>query len=219
MSEVTRSALPDHSPRQPTMAVCLTITMLGTWLSAVTPAHADFDGPYSLTPPDPGIHLLPEEAPVGNWMFAPLEGGDGYIDTSDAPSRLMVGTLGPLSNGGYLYTTAAASGLVEFDFSIEGNGDGEIGFFSDPTTPSPLFDPVDLITDLVSIPTHISLTVEEGDYFGFYLVSRGDIDNVAARSLTVENLVAPVPEPSTVMLLSFGVVCLAYRVARRRQAS
>src|SRR5262245_639923 len=85
------------------------------------PAPAAFDGPYSVTPPDPGVYTY-SGPPIftftfGSWSVA--RASVMRVDTSNAPASLVLETTAISAFGSVLEfrTLAAADGVVSFESS------------------------------------------------------------------------------------------------------
>ena len=159
-----------------------------------------------------------------NWTLT-NDNADGYVDTSNAP-LVIVETGGDNSSvqfGQTSYTTtAAASGLVSFDWDYSSfDSDGAFwdpfgillnGVFTQLSEDNGPSDPANLFDNQNG---SYSFNVSEGDIFGFAIQT---VDNIFGRAtVEISNFNAPqnIPEPGTVVgLLAVG---LGGTVLRRRQ--
>lgn len=178
--------------------------------AAAAPASvlANFSGDYSVTPPPPGVYANANAiGTFGNWTASDTGRGDPSLDTMSAPSQISMNlNQGPfVGTSVYSFlTTAAATGLVSFNYSTLGSGNA---FFVEGNTLFPLIG-----------SGAFSQPVTSGDSFGFE-VTTGYQTNEA---LTISSFSAPEPSAgvpdsgSTLALLAFGFVGLmAYRANRQ----
>jgi hypothetical protein len=180
---------------------------------------ANFSGDYAVTPPPPGSYSnAAATGTFGNWN-ASLPGmglvGSTTLDTTGAPNQISLSTFsnnGPDHDYKFL-TTAAATGLVSFDFTAVLNNNNASASFVDETTmtSSPLTG-----SGLFSIP------VASGDMFGFELTASYVNGHSGSAALTISNFSAPEPSTgvpdngSALALLAFGFVgLLAFRMKIR----
>jgi len=187
--------------------------------AAPVSALADFSGDYTVNPPPNGSYQnAAADGTFGAWTGAWNNRNSVTLNTSGAPSTVAMSM--PFNANGLTesYTflvTAAASGIVSFDFAaVAANGAGPTFVdFVDQTTNS---------TSPLSGTNSFSTSVNAGDIFGFSLstVYRG------SASLTISNFSAPVPPSgsgvpetgSALSLFALGFVgLLAYRVAAGRR--
>jgi hypothetical protein len=98
--------------------------------------------------------------------------------------------------GGFFWARAAAAGTVTFDYTIAGTNVGSFGWFNSgnafPTGPDVS------VSNLVTTPTGVSISVQAGDIFGFHIrAGTGQFDTeISQRTVTIQNFRAPVPGPS-----------------------
>jgi len=209
-------------PGRAVPSLTLFLLQIGLLMSIVASARADFSGPYDPTPPAPGIYdqspMLPRG--FGGWTLWATAGGI-ILDTSLAPASLALNVSTPASgHAGFLFTRAADSGTVSFQYSITGENVGRFEWFNNgPQNPtaSPPSTFMGTNSNPIVAPTTTSFEVQAGDYFGFHLSAIGNLfpTIVGSRTVTIDNLVAPVPEPSTVTLMVTGAMLLVWRVWRR----
>ena len=185
---------------------------------------ANFSGNYAVTAPPPAVYSgAGATGTFGQWnatLFSvSLSSGPTSLDTTGAPDQISLSTsahgdAAPSQNYKFL-TTAAATGLVSFDFTAVLNNSNASASFVDATT-------------MTSTPLTgsglFSLPVASGDTFGFELTASYTSFNGSA-ALTISNFSAPEPSTgvpdngSTLALLAFGFVgLLAFRM-RIRPAS
>ncbi len=192
--------------------------------SATISSKADFDGPYFLTPPAPGFYIggqngsqLP--ASIGNWT---AWGILAWVNTSNAPLRLELGvpTGSFFANELRFQTYAVADGTISFDYrtiSRDSPQGGAIHWLWQPVEGSPSSTVLDQgPSDELR---HFDFQVHAGDQFGFRLVSGIDVLGPGAplwHELTIENFIAPVPEPTAWSLLILGCAALVSHDRRRR---
>jgi hypothetical protein len=159
---------------------------------------ANFSGDYSVTPPPAGVYTN-TTGPFGNWTASFSGPGNESLDTTAAPNQISLSADQGFRVGTSMFTfltTAAATGLVSFNYSATGSGSA---FFVEGTTLFPLIG---------SGP--FSEPVTSGDSFGFELTT-GYVTDVA---LTINTFSAPEPgtavpdNGSTLALLAFGFVGL-----------
>ena len=166
--------------------------VIGTFLTT-TFLKADFEGPYGLTPPAPGVYSGP---PLGtNFGQWSVWGFQATVNTSNAPVRLVleVPAHSFYANGLQFYTQAAASRRVSFDYTTVSTYPGAIKWFRQPAGAPPSY--VDLDSGPVGQPQHFDFKVDAGDLFGFSLSSGGCVvmpDDPWSHTLTVENFSASV---------------------------
>lgn len=169
-------------------------------------ARSEFDGPYSLTPPTPGFYSgVQLSLFTNNWKASSV---NASVNTSFAPLRLDLsvpsGSVFP--NGIAFSTVAVADGMVSFDattVSRAGLEGGYIAWFRQSGTVTLLDQAADNET------RHFDFLVAAGDVFGFRLASGSDVIEPGAplsHILRLENFFAPIPEPTTSLLLGAGAV-------------
>lgn len=151
-----------------------------------------------------------------NWSLT-NSNADGFVVPLNAPTSITItgGNNGSLSSGLTTYvTTAAASGLVSFDWNYSTQDD------------SAFFDPFGFVlngsftqlTDdsLSGQSGSFSTSVTSGDTFGFYVST---VDNIFGRgSSVISNFVAPAstPEPTSVLgLLALGGLGIGSALKRK----
>jgi len=183
---------------------------------------AQFIGPYTLEPPAPGSYTVfgVNPFPVGNWAGR-LNGGSAlFINTSASPDFLVLSASASARPvGGWISARAAASGIVTFDYTITGSGNGFVNWFNSGFLDQGPIGVTTGVTTLNSDPVSGSITVNEGDYFGFYLTVEGSFPIGGLRTFSIQNFSAPVPEPSSRGIFTaaaiFGIlVMLGKRRAR-----
>ena len=199
----------------PLFATYAKASLLAGAAAAPVSALADFSGPYSVNPPANGTYLnTSANGAFGNWTGAwsnPSSGGVS-LNTSTAPSLIGISLNDSAFNttGTYSFlVTAAATGLVSFDFSGS-NFNGSVLFEDTTTSFSSALNGVNLF----------STNVSAGDTFGFKLTAT----YFGSASLTVSNFSGPVPttngvpeQGSSLALFALGFVGLmAYRATARR---
>lgn len=150
----------------------------------------------------------------GNWTTT-LNGGDGYVNTSNAPTSVVIAS----ANN--------KAGAQNTDFSIAMPFNGAISFdWSFTTSDGPFFDPF-----LVGIDgVYTQLTNNDGplSQTGSYSVSvlAGQVFTLRANSVdsdfgrsetTVSNFMA-VPEPTSMAIFGLGTLGMAYRSRRKSKA-
>ena len=192
--------------------------------SATVSSKANFDGPYSLTPPAPGFYSggqrgsqLP--ASIGPWT---AWGILAWVNTSNAPLRLELGvpTGSFFANELRFQTHAAADGTISFDYravSRDSPQGGAIRWFWQPVDGS--LSSTVLDQGLNDELRHCDFQVQTGDLFGFSLASGIDIlgpEDPMWHALTIENFIAPVPEPAAWGLLTLGCAVLVAHTQRRK---
>jgi hypothetical protein len=200
---------------KPKFAAYAKASLLAGAAAAPVSALADFSGPYSVNPPANGSYAnASANGAFGNWTGTWNSIWMVNLNTGSAPSLISMSLPNNLQlNTIDTYTflvTAAATGLVSFNFSTIING-GSI-LFQDVTTSS---------SSSLSGSSSFSTSVNAGDIFGFKLTA----NYLANASLTVSNFSGPlrpsgVPEQgSTLALFALGFVGLmAYRTAAQRRA-
>jgi hypothetical protein len=144
---------------------------------------------------------------------------DLTLDTTAAPAAISIAEPGAGAQNYTFLVTAAASGLVSFDYQsaifigdLSGPGVSNVEFVDQTTG----------MTFSLNTGTMFSTTVSAGDIFGFHLTTNYE----GTASLTVTNFSAPEPangvpdQGSTVALLAFGFVgLLAYRATAARRST
>jgi hypothetical protein len=190
---------------------------------------AQFIGPYTLEPPVPGPYFLSGVNPfgtltVGSWT-AHISTGPGFgINTTGSPDSLVLSGFASLRPaGGWISTRAAASGVVTFDYTITGVNDGVVEWFNSGSLDQgpARGTTVTAVTTLNSDLASDSITVNEGDYFGFLVVGNsgfGPPQNDGSRTFTIQNFSAPVPEPSPVAIFTAATIIGSAVTLRKRRA-
>ena len=150
----------------------------------------------------------------GNWTTT-LNGGDGYVNTSNAPTSVVIASA---DNGG---------GERNTDFSIAMPFTGEISFdWSFTTSDGPFYDP--FFVGIDGIYTQLTDNGGPNSQTGSYSVSvlagqvftlrANSFDSVFGRSeTTVSNFMA-VPEPTSMAIFGLGTLGMAYRSRRKSKA-
>ena len=176
----------------------LSLCFLGLLLVTSGAVRGDFVGPYVLTPPEPGSFevLAASWETFGTWLCEPSARAV-RVDTSLAPTNLVLDTeeVGR-PGGGIFFAHAAASGTVSFDYSIAGQGEGSFGWYHGSANYSHGLNALDgEVTNLPPASGTVSMTVQAGDYIGFFIVAWGHAiqppDPTARRSVTIRNFSAP----------------------------
>ncbi len=157
-----------------------------------------FYGPYDIT----------------NWMVTTTDDGDGYVDWTGAPASVkLVGADNAVGSSLTLFTTVAP-----FDDFIE------FYWFYRTVDVAPSFDPAGFVINGVYTQLtddagplvqsgYASISVLAGQQFGFYVHS---LDSAFGRAeFTVQGVEGVIPEPSTLALVSAGLLALVWR--RRRK--
>ena len=209
---------PPRSVRsKPGFAAYAKASLLAGAAAAPVSALADFSGPYSVNPPANGTYNnAATNGAFGSWTgtWTNIGGGSDVVslNTGSAPSQIAMS----LSNHQVtteIYSflvTAAATGLVSFNFSANNNINSSITFLDVTTS----------FSFALNGNSSFSTNVNAGDIFGFRLTQNYFGDS----SLTVSNFSAPrptgVPEQgSTLALFALGFVgLLTYRAAAQRRA-
>jgi hypothetical protein len=184
------------------------------------PVAADFSGPYTFAPNEGGY--FPWQFPngtnftmaVGTWTLTatidPVFRSTFYPTMIDMPDRFYFNT-GPPNMSGFshfedisLTHAIAADGILSFDYSIS------LGTSFAPGT----FDVAGYtingsLTVLPAGTGSVSVPVNEGQVFGFFLSARGECLTcqpiIASQvEMNVTNFSAPVPEPATTTLFVCG---------------
>ena len=178
---------------------------------------ADFDGPYSLTPPSPGVYSdWQSPTNFGRWTAWGLL---SMVNTSNAPNRLVleVPAHSFVANGLDFLTHAAANGTVSFDCTTVSTHPGALVWVRQPVGANPTY--VSLDTGPAGVPQHFDFPVQTGEIVGFALSSGSDVilpGDPWTHTLTVENFVGPVRPLLTMQsptLLSWqGVSNMTYTV-------
>ncbi len=152
-----------------------------------------------------------------NWTLTNSPGTiDGSVNTGGAPGSITL-TGGNNGIGGFTEytTTAAASGMVSFNWLFDGEPVGGIT--------GPQFDPSGYVLNGVFTQFtdnngpevqngFISFNVNAGDTFGFRV---NTIDGIFGPGiLTISNFDAPTPEPATMAV--FGLMAAGAYVRRRK---
>lgn len=176
------------------------LVVIGSFLAALS-LRAGFDGPYSLTPPAPGVYTgWQSPTNYGQWT---ARGALSMVNTSNARTRLVleVPAHSFFANTLAFWNYAIADGTVSFDCTTVSIYPGAIAWMRQPTgTNRTTF--VYLDAGPAGAPRHFDFPVQTGDLFGFSLSSGGDVVNPAdpeMHTLAVENFIGPIPAPSLVM--------------------
>jgi hypothetical protein len=165
---------------------------------------ANFSGSYDVTPPPPGSYSGANAVgSFGTWN-ASLSGQMNVqrtLDTTGAPNQVSFGlsNFAAVGTSDYTFlTTAAAAGLVSFDYTASGTASA---FFVDQTT---------MTSVLLTGSAAFSAPVTSGDVFGFKLETGYHTDvQLAISNFSAPERVAGVPDhASTLALLTFGFVGL-----------
>jgi hypothetical protein len=150
----------------------------------------------------------------GNWTTT-LNGGDGYVNTSNAPTSVVIASA---DDGG---------GERNTDFSIAMPFTGAISFdWSFTTSDGPFYDP--FFVGIDGIYTQLTDNGGPNSQTGSYSVSvlagqvftlrANSFDSVFGRSeTTVSNFMA-VPEPTSMAIFGLGTLGMAYRSRRKSKA-
>ena len=167
----------------------------GLFLFLTGNVHGDFVAPYALTPPDPGSYQLAAVQTAmsfGNWNGKAGAAGIG-VDTTSAPTNLLLSVDRTRSAGGWFWARAAAAGTVTFEYTVAGQDVGAFSWYNngpdDPYASAFLMR----ITNLVTEPTTASFHVEAGDLFGFHVSVSPPFGQFvpAQRFVTIRNFSAP----------------------------
>jgi len=150
----------------------------------------------------------------GNWTTT-LDGGDGYVNTSNAPTSVVIASA---DNGG---------GGRNTDFSIAMPFTGAISFdWSFTTSDGPVFDPFFVGIDGIytQLTDNGGLQSQSGSYSVSVLAGQvftlraNSVDSRFGRSeTTVSNFMA-VPEPTSTAIFGLGTLGMAYRSRRKSKA-
>jgi hypothetical protein len=165
---------------------------------------ANFSGDYLVTPPAPGFYPS-ATGMFGNWTASSSGPASGNLDTTGAPNQISLTLTQGFQVGTSTFeflTTAAATGLVSFNYTTQFISPGN-AYFVEGMTLTPL---------LGSGP--FSAPVTAGDVFGFEVTT----GYTGRAALTIDTFSAPEPvagvpdNGSTLALLAFGFVgLLAFR--------
>lgn len=151
---------------------------------------------------------------ISNWTFSNSNGTDGFLDTSNAPTSVLIasGNNGPIDNG------------ANTDFSIVAPFSGSVGFdWSYSTTDGPFWDRFLVGVDGV----FIQLTDNNGSQTqsGSYSISLLEGQLLTLRVFTVDAILGrgettisnfyAVPEPTSMAIFGLGALGFAYRNRRK----
>jgi len=181
-----------HNSARALVGVCALLT--------TSSLKADFEGPYTVTPPAPGVYSGPQVSTnYGSWS---VWRGESKVNTLNAPAELTleVPAYSFFANQLRFVTRAAAGGTVSFDCTTVSTYPGSINWVRESGGARPTYSPLD--TGPAGAPKHFEFPVQAGDLFGFYLGSGGCVvinDDIWTHTLTVENFVAPVPPLLTLL--------------------
>jgi len=169
-----------------------TWVVIGNFLTT-TFLKADFEGPYALTPPEPGIYSGSQlRTNFGQWS---VWGFQATVNTSNAPARLVleVPAHSLYVNGLQFYIRAADSRRISFNCTAVSTYPGAITWLKQPAGAGVSY--VELDSGHAGQPQHFEFQVQAGDVFGFRLASGGCVvmpDDPWNHTLTVENFSASV---------------------------
>ena len=161
---------------------------------------ANFSGSYDVTPPPPGVYFN-GTGNFGNWTGSVSGPAFPTLDTTGAPNQITLDLNQADDQGLSAYTfltTAAATGLVSFNYATQFNTPGNAYFVVGNS-----------LTPLVGSGP-FSAPVTAGDMFGFELTT----GYIGSATLTISSFSAPEPAAgvpdngSTLALLAFGFVGL-----------
>lgn len=189
-------------------------------------AMANFSGDYTVNPPANGVYTdSAANGSFGNWTGT-WTGSDNInfiqatLDTTAAPAGISIRVEAPSQQDYTFLVTAAASGLVSFDY---------VSAVLDPGDPSgPGVNNIEFVNQTTNSASSLNISgmfstaVSVGDIFGFHLTNNYQ----GSVILTVTNFSAPgspsqsVPEQGyTLGLLAFGFVgLLAFRATAARRS-
>jgi hypothetical protein len=153
----------------------------------------------------------------GNWTTT-LDGGDGYVNTSNAPTSVVIASA---NNDDNL--------LRNTDFSIAMPFNGAISFdWSFTTSDSDaVWDP--FLVGIDGVYTQLTNNSGPRSQSGSYSVSllAGQVFTLRANSFdslfgrsetTVSNFMVAVPEPTSMAIFGLGTLGMAYRSRRKSKA-
>ena len=154
---------------------------------------------------------------VSNWTFESTNGGDGFVDTTDAPDSItIVGSNNNVGSSLTSFTIAAVEkSIVSFVWNYQTN-DADGSFFDNFIV---LNDGIStqLTEDTLSTDDQtgeFSFKVSEGDVFGFGIDSFDSGFGEALVTISGFMVTEDVPEPATILgTLLFGAI--AYRLRKK----
>jgi hypothetical protein len=148
---------------------------------------------------------------VSNWTFSNTNGTDGFLDTSNAPTSVLIASGNNLRQG-------------EADFSILAPFSGSVSFdWSYSTIDGPFWDP--FLVGVDGVFTQLTDNNGSQTQSGSYSVSLLEGQLLTLRAFTVDGDVGraqttisnfqAVPEPTSMAIFGLGALGFAYRNRRK----